>query len=75
MLERIIIHHGVTLTLSQILDSTKPKEFVDANFAFDKNSRKLSKEVEDTLGKGVIARYEQFLLFPQRFQKTFTADT
>ena len=27
-----------------------------------------------TLGKGEIARYEQFLLFPQYFQKTCTAD-
>ena len=26
------------------------------------------------MGKGEIARYEQFLLFPQCFQKTFTAD-
>ena len=29
----------------------------------------LSKRVENTVGKGEIARYEQFLLFPQRFQK------
>ena len=28
-----------------------------------------------TLGKGEIARHKQFLLFPQCFQKTFTADT
>ena len=36
---------------------------------FDKNGRKLSKQVENTVGKGEIARYEQFLLFPQCFQK------
>ena len=30
---------------------------------------------ENTVGKGEIARNEQFLLFPQHFQKTFTADT
>ena len=29
----------------------------------------LSKPVENTVGKGEIARYEQFLLFPQCFQK------
>ena len=29
----------------------------------------LSKLVENTVGKGEIARYEQFLLFPQCFQK------
>ena len=34
-----------------------------------KNGRKLSKQVESTVGKGEIARYEQFLLFPQCFQK------
>ena len=29
--------------------------------------------IENTVGKGEIARYEQFLLFPQCFQKTCTA--
>ena len=33
------------------------------------------KRVENTVGKGEIARYEQFLLFPQCFQKIFTAET
>ena len=36
---------------------------------------KFSKQVENTLGKGEIAHYKQFLLFPQCFQKTCTADT
>ena len=31
--------------------------------------RKFSKQVENTVGKGDIACYEQFLLFPQCFQK------
>ena len=39
------------------------------------NGRKLSKQVENTVGKGEIACYKQFLLFPQCFQKTCTADT
>ena len=30
---------------------------------------KLSKQVENTVGKGEIARYEQCLLFPQCFKK------
>ena len=47
----------------------KLKEFADNNFKFDENGRKLSKLVENTVGKGEIARYEQFLLFPQCFQK------
>ena len=59
----------------QILDSSKLKEFADDNFEFDENARKLSKSVENTLGKREIARYEQLLLFPQCFQKTCTADT
>ena len=59
----------------QILDSSKLKEFADDNFRFDKNGRKFSKQVESTVGKGEIARYEQFLPFPQCFQKTCTADT
>ena len=32
------------------------------------------RRVENTVGKGEIARYEQFLLFPQCFQKTYTVD-
>ena len=31
-----------------------------------------TKPVENTVGKGEIARYEQFLLFPQCFQKAFS---
>ena len=58
----------------QILDASKPKEFADDNFKPIENGRKLSKQVENTVGKGEIARYEQFLLFPQCFQKTCTAD-
>ena len=47
----------------------KLKEFADDNFIFDENGRKLSKRVENTVGKGEIACYEQFLLSPQCFQK------
>ena len=59
----------------QILDSSKLKEFADDNFKFVENDRKLSKQVENAVWKGEIARYEQFLLFPQSFQDTCTADT
>ena len=52
-----------------MLDSSNLKEFADDNFKFDENGRKLSKRVENTVGKGKIAHYEQFLLFPQCFQK------
>ena len=57
------------MTRRQILDSSKLKEFADDNFKFHENERKLSKQVENTVGKGEIACYEQFLLFPQCFQK------
>ena len=57
------------ITRQEILDSSKMKEFADDNFKFDKNGRLLSKQVENTVGKGEIARHEQFLLFPQCFQK------
>ena len=53
----------------QILGSSKLKKFADNNFKFDENGRKFSIRVENTVGKGEIARYEQFLLFPQCFQK------
>ena len=61
----------------QILESSELKEFADHNFKFVENGRKLSKQVEkeNTVEKGEIACYEQFLLFPQFFQKTCTADT
>ena len=45
------------------------KDFADDNFKFDENGRKLSKWVENTVGKGETARYEQFLPFQQCFQK------
>ena len=45
------------------------KEFADDNFKFDKNGSKLSKRVENIVGKGEIPGIEQFLLFPQCFQK------
>ena len=59
----------------QSLDSSKVKGFEDDTFEYDENGGKFSKQGEDTVGKGEIARYEQFLLFPQCFQKTCTADT
>ena len=59
----------------QILNSFKLKEFADYNFKFDEDGRKSLKKIENIVGKGEIARYEQFLLFSQCFQNTCTADT
>ena len=52
----------------KILDRSKLKQSTDDNFKFHEYNRKFSKRVENTVGKGEIARYEQFLLFPQCFQ-------
>ena len=67
----------MVLTLSQTTNFRlfQLKEIADDNSKFDENGRKLSKRIENTVGKGEIARYEQFLLFPQCFQKNCTADT
>ena len=59
----------------QLLDSSKLRRFANDNFKSDENGRKFFRRVENTAGKGEIARYEQFLLFPQCFLKTCTADT
>ena len=59
----------------QIYNFSKLKEFADDNSEFDENDRKLSKTVENTVGKGEIARYEQFLLFPPCVRKYSSKDT
>ena len=41
----------------QILDSSKLKEFVDDNFKFDENGKKLYRPVENTVGKGEISPF------------------
>ena len=46
------------------LDCSKLKEFADDNFKFNENGRRLYKQKENFVGKGEIACYEQFLLFP-----------
>ena len=61
------------LTLSKKTDfrlcDSESESFSDDNFKLDENGRKVSRQVENTVGKGEIARYEQFLLFPQFFSK------
>ena len=67
-----------SLTLSQttlFLDWFKLKELVDDNFKFDENGGNFLKQIENTVGKEEIARFEQFLLFPQFFQKICIPDT
>ena len=71
----MLFYTTVTLSQTTNLDSSKLTEFADDNFKFDENGRKFIKQVENTVGKREIARYEQFLLFLLCFQKTCTADT
>ena len=53
----------------KILDASKlKKKIADDNFKFNGNGRKFSKWEENTVGKGVIAHYDHFLLFQQCFQ-------
>ena len=55
--------YGVSTDKRQILDS-KLQEFADDNYKFDKYSRNFSRKVDNTVGKGKIACYYQFLFFP-----------
>ena len=66
---------GLPFPRQQILDSSKLKEFENDNSKFDGNDIKFPKRIENTVGKGIIAHNKQFLLFPQCFQKTCSADT
>ena len=53
------------LTLSQTTNLRLVQtERADDNFNFVENGRKLFIQIENTVGKGEIARNEQFLLFP-----------
>ena len=53
-------------TLSQTTDFRLfQTEFADDNFRFDENGRMLSKRVENIVGKGEIAYYDQFFIFPE----------
>ena len=49
----------------------KLKEVADDDFKFEKNGVKFSKRVENTMGKGAIAHYEKYLLFPRFSKKLF----
>ena len=69
---KILLKKALTLYQTTNLDSVKLKEFTDDSFKSDENGRKFFKRVENTGGKGEIACYEQFLLFPQCFQKPCT---
>ena len=68
---------SLVLTLSQMTNFRlfQTERLCRQRFQLWWNDSKFSKRVENTVGKGEIARYELFLLFLQCFQKTWTADT
>ena len=66
----LIISQTTNFRLSQI------ERVADHNVKLHENyGVKFPKIIQNTVGKGEIACYKQFLLFPQRFQNTYTADT
>ena len=72
-----LITRNCSLTLSQ---TTKFRLFQTERvcrqqFQIRRKGINLFKQVENTVEKGEISCYEQFLLFPQCFQKTCAADT
>ena len=69
-----IIYNKVTVSQTTNFRLFQTERVADDNFESDENGRKFSKWVENTVGKGEIALYEQFLLFPHCFQETCTAN-
>ena len=66
----LTLYHTITTFIpfldNKILDRSKLNQSADNNFKFHENSRKFSKQVENTVGKGEIARYT---VFPTVFSK------
>ena len=56
-----------------MIGESDPDFLIIESKGMSENCRRI-KRVENAVGKGEIARYERFLLFPLCFQKTCTAD-
>ena len=71
------VHDTLMLTLSGKTDFGLfyTRRVCRQQFQFYENGRKFSKQVENTVGKREFSHNEQFFLFPQCFQNTWTADT
>ena len=54
----------LTLYQTTNLDSSKLKEFADDSLKFDENGKKLSKRVENTVGKGEITKAQKLSILP-----------
>ena len=53
----LLWNSNFTISQTTNLDSSKLKEFADDNFKFDEHERKFFRQLENTVGKGEIARY------------------
>ena len=67
-----VLHHLNSFPNGKFQPLQNWNSFQMTNFEFDENGGKISKRLENTGGKGEIARYKQFLFFPQYCQKTCT---
>ena len=78
-LQQICCKHFISIRESfpkqQILYFPKLKKFADDNFNKDEHDRKFYKRIENTVGIGETAGYEQFYFLQLYFQKACTADT
>ena len=62
------LYNFLTLSQTRNFELFQIEEFADNNLKLDDIGWKVSKWVENTVGKGEIACYKQFLLFSQCFQ-------
>ena len=60
----------LTLTQTTNIRLFKSEEFADYRFKFKENGTEFPKQEENTVAKGEIAPYKQFLLFSQCLHKT-----
>ena len=76
LLKSVLEKEKLLLTLSEVTNFRLFQiERVCRRQFLIKMKKRSSKWLENTEGKGEIAHQEQFLLFPQCFQNTNTADT
>ena len=64
----------MTLAVKVALNPNTTNQHEIVGFKFDENGKKFSKRVENTVGKGEIARYEQFFFFHTVFKRHVHCD-
>ena len=69
------VYGHLSIVRRQTVKHSKLKDFADDNFKIDENDIKFSKRVENIVGKGKIARYEQLLLLSHSVFKGLVLQT